>query len=327
MAADSVANIRQSGLSIYDSLEDRPDLLIDQEGLERILNSALVGLDLNYPLRTRSKVIKTAVCRALGYPVPGSFKKTQPRFPGQNFDTYVQKANNLQIWNEEVTASRRYVLVRVDQDSVVLKVRVVTGEVLASLDTTGTLTHKYQAKAPYTVVASTLVTPVDTPTVVAKLIQTKHPDWPTFLPIQKVFERLQGMIGTVVLDPGHDQERNRGGALHVAVCRQLGMSTWNDNGQFPDVTEQLLEIKLQTSPTIDLGLVCPSHTEQLAESPEFQHCDVRYVVFYGTSQNGNVRLDSYVLTTGAGFFSFFQQFGGKIKNSKLQIPLPSSFFD
>ena len=60
-----------------------------------ILRDGLMGLDLNYPLRTRSEVLKSRICEILGYPVPTSFKKSKPRFPGQDFDTYIQKSNNL----------------------------------------------------------------------------------------------------------------------------------------------------------------------------------------------------------------------------------------
>jgi hypothetical protein len=109
-----VAAIAASGLTIYDSLDHRPDLYIDTPTLEKILDKALRGLNLNYANRTRSKVVKSRICEVLGYPVPSSFRREQPRFPGQNFDTYVQKANNLQIWNEEVSSSRRYILIRVN---------------------------------------------------------------------------------------------------------------------------------------------------------------------------------------------------------------------
>jgi hypothetical protein len=326
MASDYATRIRKSGLTIYDSLDSRPDLLIDHDDLERILNKSLLGLNLNFPQRTRSKVAKTAVCTALGYPAPSGFKRTRPRFPGQNLDVFVQQADNLQIWNDEVAASRRYVIVRVDERGITTKVRVVTGEVIARLDKTGTLTHKYQARAKAPVIDSILVTPDDTANVVARLIKSNHAAWPGFLSIAEVFERLKGLIGTVIRDPGTGQERNRGGELHNVVSRQLGMARWHDDGQFPDITEQLVEVKLQTAPTIDLGLVCPNETETLADSKEVRHCDVRYAVFYGTRIKGKVRLDKFVLTTGAGFFTFFNQFGGQVKNSKLQIPLPRDFF-
>src|SRR5262245_28487827 len=97
-----------------------------------MLNAHLTGISLvGLPLRTRSKVVKAHVCEAMGYPTPLSFQKTQPRFPGQNFDTYIQKSNNLQIWNEEIAPARRYVIIRVSAADKILGVKVVTGETLA----------------------------------------------------------------------------------------------------------------------------------------------------------------------------------------------------
>lgn len=70
MAEPLVSAIRASGLTIYDSLQSRLDLFLNDENLERILNKALYGLVLNQPLRTRSKVLKSKVCEALGYRIP-----------------------------------------------------------------------------------------------------------------------------------------------------------------------------------------------------------------------------------------------------------------
>src|SRR5216683_491114 len=138
----AAGELAKSGRTIYDLLHDSPEHFLPSPDLESILQAGLLGLDLNYPLRTRSKVLKSKICEILGYPVPSSFKRSKPRFPGQDFDTYVQKSNNLQIWNEEITPTRRYVIIRVDDASKVIGVRVVTGEILAKLDTTGTLTKK-----------------------------------------------------------------------------------------------------------------------------------------------------------------------------------------
>ena len=101
----------------------------------------------------------------------------------------------------------------------------------------------------------------------------------------------------------------------------------DDCGQFPDIPNQLLEIKLQTTSTIDLGLVCPDSTEGIANLPNFNHCDVRYAVFYGTIFPAGVTLEHLVLATGADFFTFFRRFEGNVQNAKLQIPLPAGFFD
>jgi hypothetical protein len=107
--------IRKSGLTIYDSIVIGSELWIPAAELQAILNRALRGLNLTgLPLRTRSKRVKERVAEALGYPIPSTFLITQPRFPGQCFDTYIQKSNNLQVWNEKLSALRRYVIIRVD---------------------------------------------------------------------------------------------------------------------------------------------------------------------------------------------------------------------
>ena len=321
-----VRAISASGLTIYDSLQDRPHLFIPNTVLEAVLNKGLKGLVLDQPLRTRSKALKSKVCSVLGYPVPKVFKKIQPRFPGQNFDTYSQESNNLQIWNEEISASRRYVIVRVNEKDVVTKVRVVTGDVIAAYDTTGTLTHKYQAKAKAPPTGSRLVSATDTANVTGKLVTALRPLWPNFLVIEQLYRELLKLIGTTIINPGVTQERNRGGSLHAAVCKSLGNLTWQDNGQFPDVKQHLLEIKLQTSPTIDLGLVCPDSAEPIDDLPMFRHCDVRYAVFYGSLVPVGVLLHHVILSTGADFFDYFQLFGGLVMNRKYQIPLPGDFF-
>ncbi len=332
--------IAKSGKSIYDLLHDSPDFFLPGEDLEAILRAGLVGIDLNYPLRTRSKVLKSKICEILGYPVPSSFKKSKPRFPGQDFDTYVQKSNNLQIWNEEITPTRRYVIIRLDGGSKVLGVRVVTGKVLAKLDTTGTLTKKYQARSRAPVTQSVLVSQSDAYSVQDAIgalpnrkltlpqsgIRSLTLDFSGFLSIEALFKKLLKLSGKRLSDPGLDQERNRGAVLHRTVCATLGLVEYADTGSFPDVMEQLVEVKLQTAGTIDLGLVSPDDATPLGFFPRVRHCDVRYAVFYGTVFGSEVRLDHLVLTRGADFFSFFQRFEGKVVNTKLQIPLPRDFF-
>lgn len=330
--AEAAEAIRRSGLTIYDSLESRPELFIEARLLQLLLRAGLTGLELKYPLRTRSKVLKSAVCDVLGYPVPKVFRKTRPRFGGQKFDTYVQKSDNLQIWNEEICPGRRYVIIRVSKDDVVVGVRVVDGEVLALLDRTGTLTQKYQARSRLAVTGSLLVSVRDTANVRKRLGSgmgkggAGGPNAGTFVAIKHLFEVLRGLCGTVLTDPGADQDRTRGGGLQRAVCERIG-GGYTDAGQFPDIVEQLLEVKLQTSPTIDLGLISPDSAERLAGLPAFRHCDVRYAVFYGGPAAGGVRVEHVVVVTGEDFFSFFQRFEGKVLNKKLQIPLADGFFD
>lgn len=60
-------NIAESGLSIYHVIDTAaPYLYIPMEDLEDILTDALIGLSLKgYALRTRSKVVKSEICKHL----------------------------------------------------------------------------------------------------------------------------------------------------------------------------------------------------------------------------------------------------------------------
>lgn len=335
--------IRNKNLTIYDPIAiGDPDYWIPTPELQALLNDGLRGLSLaGLPLRTRSKVVKTRICNILGYPTPKSFKRTQPRFPGQMFDTYSQKSNNLQVFNEELSASRRYVVIRISEHDVIAKVKVVTGDTLALLDTTGTLTSKYQARCIRGTATTELIAPQDTarllpfvsPSVDLSDVASPilHPTNGEILAIQSIYQKLCTLVGASFANAGADQERNRGAALHRLVCKALGYRTYQDDGQFPDVRHQLLEVKLQTSPTIDLGIVTPESVAPLdvpmIGERQIRHCDVRYGIFYGTVSNGMVTLTHFFLTTGEAFFSRFPQFQGRVLNSKLQIPLPANFFD
>ena len=338
-----VRAIRERDLTIYDPIGfGDPDLWIPTTELESLLDDGLAGISLaGLPLRTRSKVVKERICQILGYPIPSSFKKTQPRFLGQFFDVYVQKSNNLQIWNEELAASRRYVLIRVDAQDYIVRVKVVTGAALAVLDTTGTLTQKYQARLVAGGSPTELITGEDTeqlrqfvvPNVDLSGIAnpSAHPAVGWLLPIAEVFDRLLPLLDSTFAYAGHDQERSRGAELHRLVCHLLGYADYHDDGRYPDVRHQLLEVKLQTSPTIDLGLVSPDSTEGL-DVPYLngylvRHCDVRYALFYATTDGEKIRLTHLFATTGERFFTRFPRFQGKVLNKKLQIPLPSGFFD
>lgn len=337
--ADAIA---RSGLTIYDSLDERPSLFYDITILEERLRHALVGLSWPFANRTRAKVSKTAVCKAMGYPVPPSFTKTQPRFPGQDLDVYVQKSDNLQIWNEEVSATRRYAIIRVNQMDRVVDVRIVTGEVLAQLDRTGTLTGKYQAKRraddrngaiPYTsdtVNFKQRLHPVATMPahLLASISPIAKPSTGNVLSIEAVRERLRALVGQTFDDPGHDQERLRGEILHRLICRTLGLGAYADRGQFPDIMCLALEVKLQTAATIDLGLISPADGAAAQEvGDNLRHCDMRYAVVYGIRHStGTIELTEVIVSTGEDFFEHFQRFEGNIQNKKIQLPLPRSFF-
>lgn len=342
-AIRKVNNIQQSELTIYHAVPvGDPNYWLTSDELAAILNNRLYGISLaGLAVKTRSKVAKVKVCQALGYPVPRSFKRCQPRFTGQHFDTYVQKANNLQVWNEELDVERRYVLIRTDENDIITQVKVISGNDLATLDTTGTLTQKFQASLVKGVESHELISLFDTQNIMPLLasnnieLQNYSPITPPnlgeILPIIECFNRLSPLVGRSFQDAGIMQDRIRGDLLHALVCQALGYSDFRDNGQFPDLKHQLLEVKLQTSQTIDLGLVCPNSSDNLyienIAGRQIQHRDVRYAVFCGKIENGYVTITHFYLTTGQDFFNRFEQFGGNVLNEKIQISLPRTFFN
>ena len=333
--------IRASGLTIYDPVEaGHPELWIPGSDLETILATSLCGVHLgDLPLRTRSKVAKQLVCSALGYPVPERFKRTRPRFPGQRFDIFVQKANNLQIWNDDMVATRRYVIIRLNRQDTVTCVRAVTGDVIAELDNTGTLTGKYQAKLALGDEKAELVARVDTKRLQpflghfhkAELATSpvSEPEEGRVLPISTLFATLRELLGTVLPDVAADQERARGALLHGLVCRHLGYEE-ADDGRFPDIRHQLLEIKLQLSRTVDLGLIRPDDDQGIdmlaIEGNSLRPCDIRYAIFHASQYGPHILLTHLFVTTGRDFFARFPRMEGRVINRKLQISLPPDFF-
>lgn len=338
-----VRKIAASGISIYDPIEVGSELWMSADILEVLLQTELRGHRFEaVALRTRSKLAKSEVCKVMGYPVPKAFRKLkqQARFPGQNFDTYVQSADNLQIWNAEISPARRYVLIRPDADGVVQRIRVVSGADLAPLDCTGKLTRKYQARVA-DLTQFNLASRNDTPNLVRAIATGRvfvgdgspidPPDAATLMPIKELFARISPLVGRSFECPGILQERNRGGYLHGLVSAALGYCDHADNGKFPDVRHQLLEVKLQTSPTIDLGAISPDSSEPLdipvIGSVQVRHQDVRYSIFCGSVTDDIVTITGLVLVTGKDFYVTFEKFGGLVINNKYQLPLPRNFFD
>jgi hypothetical protein len=338
------ANVKSSGLSIYDLIQfGDPHLWFTLEEMEALLRCSLVGKVWNYKPRTRSKIAKIAVADAMGYPTPDRFTKSNPRFVGQDLDTYVQQARNLQVWNEEIAPSRRYAIIAVDSAHVVTAVRVITGDRLAELDKTGTLTQKFQARYKERAMTAELLSPLDTPRarqimaappINPPIVAPRSIDYPQpggLRSLRQIFDALTPIIGRSFPDRGSTQDRVRGGDLHKIVCTELGYGDFLDSGSWPDIKHDLVEVKLQTAATIDLGLVCPNSDAPLEIPPissvALTHSDVRYAIFGAVIREGFVVITNFYLVTGADFFNFFPQSQGLVVNSKIQMSLPKTFFD
>lgn len=332
-------HIETEGMDVYSPpATAASDFFFAPDELEVLLRHELVGRrDLaGLAVRTRAVVAKRLVCTALGYDAPMSFKRVNPRLPHPAVDVYAQQSNNLQIWNEEVDAQRRYVILILDE-SEILDVRVIAGADLAQFDRTGKLTSKFQASRDGGSTGSKLVSAFDTSHFIERLDPSTQA-WPgspvaqpepgQVLTVEDVYRRLLPMVGNEYVDPGIVQERNRGTVIHREACERLGTDGFADNGQFPDILSQLVEVKLQLARTVDLGLELPSSDSPLASANGVLEVrDVRYAIFYAARDGARFTLESLVVVTGADFFQEYRQFGGRTSNSKLQLRLPSSWFE
>lgn len=332
-------DIRRLGVDLYNvpATADSGYFFAPDE-LEILLKEELVGSQAlaGLAVKTRATVAKSLVCQTLGYNAPKSFKRVSPRLPHPAIDVYAQQSNNLQIWNEEVDAERRYVILILDEREI-LDVRVVAGADLAQFDKTGKLTTKFQAARNDGASGSALVSEFDTDEFVNRLAPSTQafanspiaqPEPGHVLTIAEVYQRLLPMVGQVYADPGIVQERNRGTVVHREVCKRLGTGPFADNGQFPDILSQLLEVKLQLARTVDLGLELPSSNTPLASANGVLDVkDVRYAIFYADRHDSNFKITGLVLSTGADFFNEYRQFGGLTSNAKLQLRLPNSWFE
>lgn len=345
IAARKKHSIIEAAASIYDSCSEGRDrgLYYTDEELLFLFAQGLMGVSFHgLAIRTRSRVAKEYACRIMGYDVPRSFTRSSPRFPHQNLDVLVQKAHNVQVWNQDIDVDRRFIIAKVNEADNVTSIKLVHGRQLAEYDTTGTLTVKYQASltdlgaevelfSQFDAWTSSGGLSVGDPGAHYAASPTNDPDPASLLSIRELAARLGPIVGAELDEVGRDQERNRGASLHALVCQKLGYAHYADNGQHPDIRHQLLEIKLQTSPTIDLGTNDPSSEEPLPSlmlgGRPVRHCDIRYAVFAGKLAGGRIKITNLILVTGKEFFSRFRKMGGKVVNKKIQLHLPKGFFD
>lgn len=114
--------------------------------------------------------------------------------------------------------------------------------------------------------------------------------------------------------------KNRGQILERNVMTLLGYNS-NLVGGYPDIPNQLLEVKVQDSPTIDLGKFSPEFEEVVYSNITTK--DIRYLIAL-TNPKTNV-IEGIVLMSGSelgDIFSFVSD-----TSFKCQRSIPMSFFE
>jgi len=120
--------------------------------------------------------------------------------------------------------------------------------------------------------------------------------------------------------------KTRGQRLERITMELLGYSDEEMEvlqGQYPDVPDQLLEVKLQDSPTVDLGMHTPEVAEPLSEYSDITSQDIRYLIALANKTTGVI--EGVVLMPGAklgDYFTFVSE-----TSFKCQRSIPMDFFN
>ena len=120
--------------------------------------------------------------------------------------------------------------------------------------------------------------------------------------------------------------KNRGQALERKVLDLLGYTN-NKNeqlyGAFPDIRNQLLEVKIQDSPTVDLGKFSPEYEEIVIEHLNITTYDIRYLIALTNPETKII--EGIILAPGTKLGEIFSYVSDK--SYKCQRTIPISFFE
>jgi|AntAceMinimDraft_17_1070374.scaffolds.fasta_scaffold01321_4 hypothetical protein len=123
-----------------------------------------------------------------------------------------------------------------------------------------------------------------------------------------------------------DATKNRGQALERRVLELLDYPNYKKEqlyGAFPDIRNQLLEVKVQDSPTVDLGKFSPEFEEIIIEDLNLTTHDVRYLIALTNSETEII--DGIILVPGAKLGEVFSYVSSQ--SYKCQRSIPIDFFD
>ncbi len=298
--------------------------------------------------------------KLLGYKKPEGLRtkearESKPKFRNQMMDIFVQKHNNLQVWNYipyiEKRHNCRYIIFKVD-DEKVLGLIIKTGKELKDWDVTGTKTIKWQAivtdktrkKASNKILLSDSdpifskfnfnkknLDPIEKRIENIKKINIKNslncePNPKFLITINELENLLKPILGIEIEPIG---EKLIGQKFQGIVAEKIGYTFEEgesiDSGQFPDMLHQLIETKIQISPTIDLGFHLPISKEPLNfnwNKNQITTRDIRYIIAIANkTDKDKVKINGIVITSGNEFEKFFSLCEGT--NFKVQMIIPN----
>lgn len=139
----------------------------------------------------------------------------------------------------------------------------------------------------------------------------------------ELVKRLKCLIGAEFESAS---TKNRGQALERKVLDLLGYPYDEKEqlyGAFPDIRNQLLEVKVQDSPTVDLGKFSPEFEEMVVEDLNISTYDIRYLI--ALTNPKTELIEGIILVPGAKLGEVFSYVSDK--SYKCQRTIPIDFFE
>lgn len=277
-----------------------------------------------------------------------------PKITREYVDTYILTTGssyNLQVWNRIPTSNAlqieyedgtglcandvRFVLVRVNPVSEkIVSVLVLTPDyIVRHFGKFGAPTIKHQIilsntrRKEIVGLEYPILFGTDTNTVKALCSEKYIPPSRPFnslpikkgevLPLEIILEKVaKPLIGRNI---DGAETKNRGQSLEQIILEELGYVLDDINlleGQYPDIKNQLLEVKIQDSPTIDLGKYSPEEDTIIFPRLGITAKDVRYIIVL---MNPNTNLvEGVILMAGRDLgkhLSYVDGISGKCQRS------------
>ena len=152
----------------------------------------------------------------------------------------------------------------------------------------------------------------------------KEPNINTFYSIKLLYELVaKNLIGKTL---ENNATKNRGQALERMTLELLGYDIDKNIslvGGFPDIPNQLLEVKVQDTQTVDLGKFTPEKEEVIIEENNLTTFDVRYLIALTDHKTGII--EGIILAPGEKLGEIFTYVSET--SYKCQRSIPMSFFN
>ncbi len=144
------------------------------------------------------------------------------------------------------------------------------------------------------------------------------------LSLSEIKNRIADKIIGLKVEAG--ATKNRGQALELICLNLLGYKVDKNDlleGGYPDIYNQMLEVKIQDTQTVDLGMYTPEFPDLIVDSMGITTEDVRYLIALTDSDDGIIK--GLILCPGVKLGKHFTYVSDK--SYKCQRSIPMDFFE